>query len=171
MNWLSIFRMGLVQTSLGAIVVLTTSTMNRVMVVELALPAMLPGALVALHYAIQMLRPRMGHGSDMGGKRTPWIVGGMAVLALGGVLASVATAWMATSTAAGVLLAILAFMLIGAGVGAAGTSLLVLVATSVDASRRAPAATIMWTMMIARDRHRDRGGGRVPDVAGCSVGG
>jgi BCD family chlorophyll transporter-like MFS transporter len=149
MNWLSIFRMGLVQTSLGAIVVLTTSTMNRVMVVELALPAMLPGALVALHYAIQMLRPRMGHGSDLGGKRTPWIVGGMAVLALGGVLASVATAWMATSTAAGMLLAILAFMLIGAGVGAAGTSLLVLVATSVDASRRAPAATIMWTMMIA----------------------
>ena len=37
-------RLGLVQTGLGAIVVLTTSTLNRVMVVELALPAMLPGA-------------------------------------------------------------------------------------------------------------------------------
>ncbi|MEQ1672228.1 MAG: PucC family protein, partial [Hyphomicrobium sp.] len=48
MSWFSIVRMGLVQTALGAIVVLTTSTINRVMVVELALPAMIPGVLVAL---------------------------------------------------------------------------------------------------------------------------
>ena len=68
---------------LGAVVVLTTSTLNRVMVVELALPAMLPGLLVALHYAVQTSRPRMGFGSDIGGRRTPWIVGGMVVLAPG----------------------------------------------------------------------------------------
>ena len=82
--WLGIVRLGLVQTALGAIVVLTTSTLNRIMVVELALPAMIPGALVALHYAVQLLRPRLGHGSDVGGRRSPWIVGGMAVLGLGG---------------------------------------------------------------------------------------
>jgi len=46
LGWLGIVRLGLVQTALGSIVVLTTSTINRVMVVELALPAMLPGALV-----------------------------------------------------------------------------------------------------------------------------
>ncbi len=149
LGWLGIFRLGLVQTALGAIVVLTTSTLNRVMVVELALPAMLPGALVALHYAVQILRPRMGYGSDMGGRRTPWIIGGMAVLALGGVLAALATAWMATQPAPAIVLAVLAFMLIGAGVGAAGTSLLVLLAKRVDESRRAPAATIVWLMMIA----------------------
>ena len=68
LGWLGIVRLGLVQTALGAIVVLTTSTMNRVMVVELALPAMLPGALVALHHAVQLLRPRLGHGSDVGGR-------------------------------------------------------------------------------------------------------
>ncbi|HTN47878.1 MAG TPA: hypothetical protein VMK32_00440 [Burkholderiaceae bacterium] len=39
-------RLGLVQTALGAIVILATSTMNRVMVVELALPATLRGMLV-----------------------------------------------------------------------------------------------------------------------------
>ena len=44
--------------ALGAIVVLTTSTLNRLMVVELALPAVLLGALVALHYGIQLTRPR-----------------------------------------------------------------------------------------------------------------
>ena len=42
LSWLGIARLGLIQTSLGAIIVLTTSTLNRVMVVEMALPAMLP---------------------------------------------------------------------------------------------------------------------------------
>ncbi|MBC7782142.1 MAG: BCD family MFS transporter [Proteobacteria bacterium] len=148
LGWLGIARLGLVQTSLGAIVVLTTSTMNRVMVVELALPAMLPGALVALHYAVQLLRPRLGHGSDVGGRRTPWIIGGMAVLALGGVGASVATAWMTTDVASGVALAVLSFILIGVGVGASGTALLTLLAKQVVPERRGAAATIVWIMMI-----------------------
>lgn len=148
-GWLGIFRLGLVQTALGAIVVMTTSTLNRVMVVELALPAMLPGALVAWHYALQFLRPRLGHGSDVGGRRTPWIVGGMAVLATGGVVAATATAWMSTHLTAGIALAVLGFFLIGVGVGAAGTNLLVLLAKRVDDRRRAPAATIVWVMMIA----------------------
>jgi len=148
LSWLAIFRLGLVQTALGAIVVLTTSTMNRVMVVELALPAMLPGALVALHHIVQLLRPRFGHGSDVGGRRTPWIIGGMAVLAIGGIGAALSTAWMASNVAAGVLLGTLSFVLIGIGTGSAGTSLLVLLAKRVEESRRAAAATIVWTMMI-----------------------
>jgi MFS transporter, BCD family, chlorophyll transporter len=148
LSWFQIFRLGLVQAALGAIVVLTTSTLNRIMVVELALPAMLPGALVALHYAMQILRPWLGHGSDVGGRRTPWIVGGMAVLALGGLGAAVATAWMGTDPLAGITLAALSFVMIGIGVGACGTTLLVLLAKRVDDRRRAAAATIVWVMMI-----------------------
>jgi MFS transporter, BCD family, chlorophyll transporter len=148
-GWFSIFRLGLVQTALGAIVVLTTSTLNRVMVIELALPAVLPGALVTLHYAMQLLRPRMGHGSDLGARRTPWIVGGMATLAVGGVGAASATALMATHLALAVALAALSFMVIGVGVSASGTSLLVLLAKRVAAERRAAAATMVWIMMIA----------------------
>jgi MFS transporter, BCD family, chlorophyll transporter len=148
-GWFSIFRLGLVQTALGAIVVLTTSTLNRVMVVELALPAMLPGALVTLHYAMQMLRPRMGYGSDLGQRRTPWIIGGMAALAIGGAGAAMATALMASNFSLGVGLAVLSFMLIGGGVSACGTSLLVLLAKRVDPERRAAAATLVWMMMIA----------------------
>jgi BCD family chlorophyll transporter-like MFS transporter len=148
LGWGGIARLGLVQASLGAIVVLTTSTLNRVMVVELALPALLPGILVALHYLVQVTRPRMGHGSDVGGRRTPWIVGGMALLGAGGVLAAAATAWMATQPAAGMALAVLAFVMVGLGVSASGTSLLVLLAKRVAPQRRAPAATIVWMMMI-----------------------
>jgi len=147
-GWLAIVRLGLVQACLGAVVVMTTSTLNRVMVVELALPALLPGILVAMHYLVQVARPRMGYGSDLGQRRTPWIVGGMFVLAFGGALAAVATAWMGSDRASGIALAVVAFMLIGVGVSSAGTSLLVLLAKRVDAPRRATAATIVWLMMI-----------------------
>lgn len=149
LGWLGIIRLGLVQTALGAVVVLTTAALNRVMVVEHALPATLPGVLVALHYAVQMLRPRLGHGSDQGGRRTPWIIGGMAVLGLGGVLGAVATAWMGTALIPGIALAVLAFLLVGIGVGAAGTSLLVLLASRVAPARRPAAASLVWIMMIA----------------------
>jgi len=149
LGWIGIFRLGLVQTALGAIVVLTTSTMNRVMVVELELAAALPGFLVAFHYAVQMLRPRWGHGADVGGRRSVWILGGMAVLAMGGIGASLATALMGEATWAGIALAVFSFFLIGVGVGAAGTNLLALLATRVEAKRRAPAATVVWLMMIA----------------------
>ncbi len=149
LGWLGIFRLGLVQTCLGAIVVLTTSTLNRVMVVEFALPAMLPGALVTLHYLIQMSRPRFGYGSDVGGRRTPWIIGGMLVLASGGIGASIGTAMMGSSPTWGVTIAFVSFVLIGVGVGAAGTSVLALLAKRVDSERRAAAATIVWAMMIA----------------------
>jgi MFS transporter, BCD family, chlorophyll transporter len=148
LGWLGIARLGLVQTALGAIVVLTTSTINRVMIVELSFLAIVPGTLVAWHYALQVLRPKWGHGSDAGGKRTPWIIGGMATLALGGFLAAVSV-WLASTLFwAGLALAVLAFTLIGIGVGAAGTSMLVLLAETVDQSKRAAAATIVWTMMI-----------------------
>lgn len=149
LSWLSIVRLGLVQTSLGAIIVLNTSTLNRIMAVELALPAMLPAALVAWHYTLQVLRPRWGFGTDMGRRSTPWIIGGMATLAVGGFLASAATALMAATFWPGFMLAILAFTLIGVGAGAAGTTLLVLLARQVAPERRAPAATIVWLMMIA----------------------
>jgi BCD family chlorophyll transporter-like MFS transporter len=147
-GWLGVFRLGLVQMAIGAMVVLTTSTLNRVMVVELALPALLPGLLVGLHYLVQVSRPRMGFGSDVGGRRTPWIMGGLAVLALGAVGAAAATAWMDSAPAAGMALAVLSFVFIGLGVSAAGTNALVLLAKRVPEARRAPAATLVWMMMI-----------------------
>ena len=147
-GWPGIVRLGLVQAALGAIVVLCTSTMNRVMQVELMLPAILPGTLVALHYVLQVLRPRLGYGSDVSGRRVPWIIGGMALLAGGGVLAALATARMETNLAGGIALAVLAYTLIGIGVGAAGTSLLVLLAKRVDEVQRPAAASVVWLMMI-----------------------
>ncbi|MGB3808374.1 MAG: PucC family protein, partial [Erythrobacter sp.] len=129
LGWFSIVRIGLVQASIGAIVMLATSLLNRVMVVEFALAAALPAGLVAWHYAVQLARPAWGHGSDRGRARTPWIVGGVAILAGGAMLAVKATLMFGSGEAGALLVAIVAFTLIGAGVGAGGTSALALLAS------------------------------------------
>jgi BCD family chlorophyll transporter-like MFS transporter len=148
LGWFDIIRLGLVQATLGAIVVLTNSTLNRVMVVELGLAAIVPGLLVGLHYGVQITRPLWGHRSDTGGSRTFWILAGLALLALSGTLASATTLLFTTNHALGVLVAVLAYLLIGIGIGASGTSLLALLAVRTPPERRAAAATVTWMMMI-----------------------
>lgn len=128
--------------------VLTTSLLNRVMVIELALPAILPGALVALHYFIQLIRPRMGFGSDQTRRASPWIRGGILVLASGGVLAAASTILLSHSVGLGIALATIAFLMIGIGVSSSGTALLVLLAKRVEPKKKAAAATCVWLMMI-----------------------
>lgn len=149
LGWFDIARLGLVQAALGSIIVLTTSTLNRVMVVELGLAASIPGALVGLHYGVQISRPLWGHRSDSGRGRTRWILAGMAALGIGGVAASATPMVFAIGFLPGILAAILAYALIGLGVGACGTSLLALMASRTAPQRRAAAATIVWMMMIA----------------------
>ncbi len=99
---------------------------------------MVPGVLVASHYGVQILRPAWGYGSDVGGRRTPWIIGGMAILALGGVGAALGTALAATSSILGIALAAVAFLLVGVGAGAAGTSVLAMLASTVAPSAAPP---------------------------------
>jgi MFS transporter, BCD family, chlorophyll transporter len=148
LSWLQIVRLGLVQLCLGAVVVLTTSTLNRLMVVELALPAMLSGALVGLHSLVQITRPSWGFLSDAQGNRTRFIIGGMAVLSAGAALASWMVALGIAGHGVGLAGSVLAYVLIGMGAGASGTSLLALLASGCAPERRAAAATITWLMMI-----------------------
>lgn len=147
-GWLSIARLGLVQASIGAIVMLATSLLNRVMVVEYGMAAAVPAGLVALHYAVQLARPVWGHGSDRGHARTPWIIGGVAVLGLGAMLAVCALPLGEAQPLAANVVLLLGFILIGGGVGAAGTSLLALLAAGVAPQRRAAAAALTWIMMV-----------------------
>lgn len=147
-GWLAIIRIGLVQAAIGALVMLATTVLNRIMVVELSLAAAIPAGLVAWHYGVQLSRPLWGHASDRGGIRTLWIIGGVAVLAAGGLLATQATLLMAANFPLALALAILAYALIGAGVGAGGTSALALLASGVAPERRAAAAAVTWIMMV-----------------------
>lgn len=149
MSWFQIVRLGLVQAAIGAVVVLLTTTVNRVIVVEMSMPATVPGLLVALHFGVQLvLRPRMGHGSDATGRRTPWIVGGLLVCAVGSVGVAASLPVMATRPVLGIVLASIASMVLGAGVSAAGTPLLALMSERARPTQRAGAAAITWILMI-----------------------
>ena len=146
MGWGGLARLCLVNAAIGGLAALPVNLFNRLMTVELALPALLPGMLVALHYAVQVTRPAWGHRSDVAGARVPVIRGGMAVLA-GGVLAA---AWaVALPTGWALAVWVLAYAAIGLGVGAAGTSFLALLAIAAPEARRPAAATLAWLMLIA----------------------
>lgn len=149
LGWFGIVRLGTVQAGIGAMVMLATSLLNRVMVVEYSTAAAIPAGLVAWHYAVQLTRPLWGHKSDLSRSRTPWIIGGMGILAFGAVLAVDATIMMANPGIGAALLAVIAFTMIGFGVGMSGTALLALLASRVSAERKPAAAAISWTMMIA----------------------
>ena len=113
------------------------------------MPAMVPGVARRLALCVQILRPAWGYGSDVGGRRTPWIIGGMAALALGGTGAALATALRPSpSRPRPCARPRSAFLLVGVGAGAAGTSVLAMLASAVAPARRAAAATTVWVMMI-----------------------
>ena len=148
LGWFSIFRLGLVQACLDAVVVLMTSTLNRLMVVELSMAATVPGFLVGLHYAVQLSRPKWGLISDLENNRTKWINLGMLILGLGANLATLSLVLFVSNPFLAILLSIFAYTLIGLGVGASGTSLLALMAKHTAERRRPAAAMITWLMMI-----------------------
>lgn len=149
LGWFGIVRLGAVQAAIGAMVMLATALLNRVMVVEYGIAAAIPAGLVAWHYLVQLSRPLWGHRSDRSLRRTPWVLTGLAVQALGTILAVDAAIWMAGGGAAPLILAIAGFTLIGVGVGMAGTALLALIASRVAPARKPAAAAITWSMMIA----------------------
>jgi BCD family chlorophyll transporter-like MFS transporter len=147
-----VVRLGLAQVAIGAVAALMTSTLNRVMVVELAMPASVPSALVALHFAVQLARARMGFASDQAGgagvRRAPWAVGGAALLAAGAGLAAGGTALAATHPAFGIALCAVAYAAIGLGLSAAGTAVLAAAAERAAPAQLGRVAAGLWVMMI-----------------------
>lgn len=148
LGWGGITRLCLVNAAIGGLAALPVNLFNRLMTVELALPALLPGLLVGLHYAVQLSRPIWGHRSDAKGGRTPFILGGTAVVGMGLVMAAWAIATPLSFPMA-LIVWIFAYAFIGFGIGAAGTSFLALLATAAPDERKGAAATLAWLMLIA----------------------
>ena len=120
-------RLSLFQVSVGMALVLLVGTLNRVMIVELDVPAALVGLMIALPVAVAPFRALIGHKSDthrceLGWRRVPfiwkgtlWQFGGFAImpfalLVLAGKGEAGEFVWL------GQLGAGLAFLLVGAGV-------------------------------------------------------
>ncbi|MGB5811809.1 MAG: PucC family protein, partial [Polyangiales bacterium] len=73
-----LLRLSLFQISVGMVVVLLNGTINRVMIVELGIPAWMVALLVALPIVFAPLRALIGHRSDhhrslFGWRRVPYI--------------------------------------------------------------------------------------------------
>lgn len=147
LGWGDIARLCLANMAIGGLAALPVNLFNRLMTVELAWPAILPGLLVALHYGVQMTRPYWGHRSDAKGGRTPFILGGVAVVGAGLIGVAYGIAYVSNPTVA-LLVWILSYAAIGLGIGAAGTSFLALLATASDDDRKGAAATIAWLALI-----------------------
>lgn len=146
LGWGGIARLCLCNMAIGGLAALPVNLFNRLMTVELAWPAILPGLLVALHYGVQMTRPYWGHRSDAKGGRTPFILGGVAVVGLGLILTAYAIGYLTGAMA--LLVWVIAYALIGLGIGAAGTSFLALLATASPNDRKPAAATFAWLTLI-----------------------
>ena len=81
----------------------------------MALPASVPRALIALHFAVQLFgRPLLGHRSDTA-RRTPWILGGFALLMRSGTAAAWSATLLQQRLLPGLLVASVAFIGLGAG--------------------------------------------------------
>ncbi len=149
LSWFQIVRLGLVQMALGAIVVLTTSTLNRLMVVELVAARRSARPFGRRCTMVSSSHARIGGsiptqaGTGRAGSSAVWWRWRWARL-----LRPVACLALEQSFALGLTVSIIAYTLIGLGVGASGTSLLALLATTTAPHRRAAAATITWLMMI-----------------------
>ncbi len=147
LGWGGLIRLCLANAAIGGLAALPVNLFNRLMVVELAWPAILPGVLVALHYGVQVTRPFWGHRSDTRGGRTPFILAGIALVGLGLVASAWAIAWI-SNPALALAVWIVAYAAIGLGIGAAGTSFLTLLASAASDRQKGAMATLAWLMLI-----------------------
>lgn len=155
-----LLRLSLFQVSVGMTLVLLVGTLNRVMIVELGVPAALVGIMVALPLVFAPFRALIGHRSDthrceLGWRRVPFIYRGtlaqfggfaimpFAVLVLAGQGESAGLpAWFGLSSAA------LAFLLVGAGVHVVQTAGLALATDLTPPESHAKVVGMMYVMLL-----------------------
>ena len=155
-----LLRLGLFQVSVGMALVLLVGTLNRVMIVELQVPASLVAVMLALPVLYAPFRALVGfrsdtHRSAIGWRRVPFIwlgrmvqFGGLAImpfalLVLSG--AGNATAWPAWI---GQLCAGLAFLLVGAGLHTVQTAGLALCTDLAPVESQPKVVGLMYVMLL-----------------------
>ncbi len=152
MNWRKVIQLTLIHVGVSITVVPVTSTLNRVMIADLGMPAFLVSFLVALPYLLSPLQVSIGNWADrhplFNRHRLPWILAGGLMAALGSYFTAHAAYWMVSDFGLGLLAAVMAFALWGVGVNAASVSYLSLLTELADEQWRSRAISVMWTVMI-----------------------
>ena len=152
-----ILRLSLFQISVGMAAVLLTGTLNRVMIVELGMSASLVALMVSLPLLFAPLRTLIGfksdhHASVLGWKRVPYIwfgtmmqFGGLAILPFALL---VMTKGGSNSHVVGQLGAVLAFLLVGAGMHTTQTAGLALATDLAPDHARPRVVALLYVMLL-----------------------
>ncbi len=153
-----LMRLSLFQISVGMAQVLLLGTLNRVMIVELSIPAMLVALMIAIPVLVAPFRALLGHRSDthksaIGWKRIPylwfgslWQMGGLAVMPFALIVLSGGQvhgpAW------AGEVLAALAFLMTGIGMHMTQTAGLALASDRATDETRPRVVAVLYIMYL-----------------------
>jgi MFS transporter, BCD family, chlorophyll transporter len=156
-----LLRLSLFQVSVGMALVLLVGTLNRVMIVELGVPASLVAVMISLPVVYAPFRALIGHRSDnhasaLGWRRVPYIwmgtlvqFGGLAIMPFallvlsGGGNSSQWPAWIGPAGAG------VAFLLVGAGLHTTQTAGLALATDLAPVESQPKVVGLMYVMLLA----------------------
>lgn len=152
-----LLRLSLFQVSVALSVVLLSGTLNRIMVVELGQPAWLVSLMVAIPLLLAPARALIGYRSDyhrsyLGWRRVPylWIgtllqFGGLAIMPFALIVMTEThngPAWLGTAAA------MLAFVLVGAGLHTTQTAGLALATDIATPETRSKVVAFLYTLLL-----------------------
>lgn len=153
-----LLRLSLFQVTVGMAAVLLLGTLNRVMIVELSVPATVVAFMIALPVLIAPFRAVLGHRSDhhrshIGWKRVPylwfgslWQMGGLAIMPFALIVLSgdqtLGPAW------AGKALAGIAFLMTGLGLHMTQTAGLALASDRASEETRPKVVALLYVMFL-----------------------
>jgi len=145
-------QLGMVHVSVAMTLVPINSTLNRVMIKEMAISATLVAILASLPYLLSPMQIAIGSFSDrhpLGGfRRTPYILLGLILCTVGLLLSPQAANLLESNFPVGILFCILAFGAWGMGFNFATVSYLSLATEISGENGRGRTVAIMWFMMI-----------------------
>lgn len=153
-----LLRLSLFQISIGVALVLLNGTLNRVMIVELGIPAWVVATMVALPIVFAPLRALIGHRSDqhrsvLGWRRVPYIwmgtlvqFGGLAILPFALLVLSKRGTY--APMAVGEAAAALSFLMVGAGLHTTQTAGVALATDLAPEDSRPRVVALLYVMLL-----------------------
>jgi BCD family chlorophyll transporter-like MFS transporter len=145
-------QLGLVHVAVAMTLVPINSTLNRVMIKDLAISATIVAILASLPYLFAPIQVVIGSFSDrhplFGLRRTPYILLGLLLTVAGVIIAPYVAFLLTTNWWAGIVVGLLAFGAWGMGYNFASVSYISLASELSGEQGRGRTIAVMWFMMI-----------------------
>ena len=145
-------QLGLIHVAVAITLVPINSTLNRIMINELGISALLVAILASLPYLFSPIQVAIGSFSDrhpiLGWKRTPYIAAGLTLCVIGVIAAPYIAFLIASQPVWGIITGIFAFGAWGMGYNLASVSYFSLATEISGAEGRSRTIAIMFFMMI-----------------------